>query len=80
MKRPLAPGNQAAQGAVQGMAARLIGVPVEGKAVQQLDLAGREGRQSFDGAIPARQVAVADGQFAVDLRRQVGAPVLQRGA
>ncbi len=80
VKRSLAPGDQAAQGGFQGFAGGVVTAAVEAECVQQVDLLGLERRQRLDGGVPARQVAVADGQLGVDLRRQVGAPVLQRTA
>ncbi|MDT4819319.1 hypothetical protein FQZ97_524330 [compost metagenome] len=75
-----APGNQSLQCGFQCGSRGFVAGAVEQEALRQFHLLRLQGRQGIERRAPAFEVAVADRQLGVELRGQVGCPVLQLGA
>ena len=77
---PFAPRRQAEQSIVCDGTCGLVAVGLQPEGITQLHPTRLDIRQCFDGTAPARQVAVANGEFGVELRLQAVGPGRQRGA
>ncbi len=80
VERPLAPRRQAEQRIMGGGARRLVAIAFQAEGFAQLDGNGLDIRQRVDRALPARQVAVANGELGFQLLLQAIGPGGQRGA